>query len=125
MKILYIVHQFFPFSHTGSERLTLDTAKQIQRMGHFVTVLTYEPLPQEKPEAIESSKTYENNPSFEELDEHIMKREYQYETIPVVAIRYKKPTLGFKIFDENIEKHLLKIVRNFDIVHFTHPMFFL
>jgi len=43
MKILYVVHQFFPFFHTGSERLTFDTAKQMQKMGHSVTILTYEP----------------------------------------------------------------------------------
>ena len=66
MKILYVVHQFFPNHITGTERLTLNIAKQIQRMGHEVTVLTYEPSENE----IEG---------FEQLDNIIMKKEYQFD----------------------------------------------
>jgi len=122
MKILYIVHQFFPLFHTGSERLTLDTAKQIQRVGHFVSVLTYEP---NLPLGGLTKKSTNNFPhDFKKLDKHLMKKEYQVETIPVIAFKYTKPTLGFRIFDPNMEKHMYDIVKKFDLVHFSHPMFF-
>jgi len=121
MKILYVVHQFFPLFHTGSERLTLDTAKQMQRMGHFVSVLTYAPNP---PIKNTQDRTNSNKDGFESLDKFVMKKEYQYGTIPVIAIKYSKHTLGFQIFNSNMEKHMSDIVKNFDVVHFTHPMFF-
>jgi len=125
MRILFVVHQFFPSFHTGSERLTLDTAKQIQRMGHFVSVLTYEPNPpiEKSNELSEKQKTTKNQ-EFVKLDQYLMKKEYQYETVPVIAFKYAKHTLGFRIFDPNMEKHMIDVVKNFDIVHFTHPMFF-
>lgn len=125
MKILYIVNQFFPLFHTGSERLTLDTAKQIQRMGHFVTVLTYEPNPPlETLDKKSQHKEKESVKGFEKLDKYLMKKEYQYQTIPVIAFKYTKHTLGFRIFDPNLEKYLYDIVKKFDLIHFTHPMFF-
>jgi len=122
MKILYVVHQFFPLFHTGSERLTLDTAKQIQRMGHFVSVLTYEPNPPLEDSTKKSTNNFPHD--FKKLDKHLMKKEYQVETIPVIAFKYTKPTLGFRIFDPNMEKHMYDIVKKFDLVHFSHPMFF-
>jgi glycosyltransferase involved in cell wall biosynthesis len=45
MRLLFAVHQFFPEHYTGTERLALDLSKQMQRMGHSVTVLTYETSP--------------------------------------------------------------------------------
>ena len=121
MKILYVVHQFFPKFHTGSERLTLDTAKQIQRMGNYVTVLTYEP---NEPLSSDTKNQNKKDEDFVKLDSHLMKKEYQVNTIPVIALKYTKHTLGFNIFDEKMEKHMGDIVKNFDVVHFTHPMFF-
>jgi len=121
MKILYVVHQFFPLFHTGSERLTLDTAKQMQRMGNFVTVLTYAPNPPIEKTQSQSTKADEG---FEQLDKFLMKKEYQFGTIPVIAIKYTKHTLGFEIFDPNMEKQMSEIVKKFDLIHFTHPMFF-
>jgi hypothetical protein len=41
MRILYIVHQFFPKWYTGTERFVLNLAMQMQRLGHSVEVLTY------------------------------------------------------------------------------------
>ena len=41
MRILFVVHQFFPKHYTGTERLVLNLSKQMQRIGHYVKVLTY------------------------------------------------------------------------------------
>ena len=40
MKILLIVHQFFPKHRTGTEVLTLELARGLLRKGHHVEVLT-------------------------------------------------------------------------------------
>jgi glycosyltransferase involved in cell wall biosynthesis len=40
MRIALVTHQFFPRYYTGVERLTLNLAGQLQRMGHRTSVLT-------------------------------------------------------------------------------------
>ncbi|MBH9553313.1 glycosyltransferase family 4 protein [Inhella gelatinilytica] len=40
MRLLYIVHQFFPEFASGTERVTLNLARMAQRAGHRVDVLT-------------------------------------------------------------------------------------
>jgi glycosyltransferase involved in cell wall biosynthesis len=109
MKILYVLHQFFPHHYTGTERLTLQIAKQMQRMGNFVTVLTCEPNEIE-------------NDDFKPLDKYILKKEYQFESIPVIAFRDLENDAHFDIFPPIIEKYLTEIIKKFDVVHFTHPM---
>ena len=126
MNILYILHQFFPLHFTGTERLTLDIAKQIQRMGNYVTVLTYEPdSPRTKVFSSKFLYTEEVNKfedGFQKVDDYVKKKEYQVETIPVIAIKYnnKKPP-AFEIFDPELEKYLEDLISKFNVVHFTHP----
>ena len=126
MNILYILHQFFPLHFTGTERHTLDIAKQIQRMGNYVTVLTYEPdSPRTKVSSSKFLYTEEVNKfedGFQKVDDYVKKKEYQVETIPVIAIKYnnKKPP-AFEIFDPELEKYLDDLISKFNVVHFTHP----
>lgn len=125
MKILFVTHQFFPLHHTGTERLTLDIAKHLQRMGHFVTVLTYEPssiLKKEKNSKFLYSGTGKEDPEFEKLSDEIKRKNYIFESVPVISFLHTKHVLGFEIFDSKIEPFLDEIIKNFDIVHFTHPM---
>jgi len=125
MKVLFILHQFFPLHYTGTERLTLDLAKQIQRMGNYVTVLTYEPsvpLKHKSKFLIEPDNATKDG--FSEIDDILKKKEYQFETIPVISFKYIQHRLGFQIFETKLKKHLSQIIKNFDIVHFTHPMWF-
>jgi glycosyltransferase involved in cell wall biosynthesis len=109
MKVLYVLHQFFPHHYTGTERLTLQIAKQMQRMGNFVTVLTCEP-------------NEIANDGFKPLEKYILKKEYQVESIPVIAFRDLENDAHFDIFPPIIEKYLRSIIKKFDVVHFTHPM---
>lgn len=125
MKILFVLHQFFPLHYTGTERLTLDLAKQVQRMGNYVTVLTYQPsspLKNKSKFLIEPDITDEDG--YLEIDDVLKKNEYQFETIPVIGFKYIHHRLGFKIFEPKLKKPLSDIIKNFDIVHFTHPMWF-
>jgi len=88
MNILYILHQFFPMHYTGTERHTLDMAKQMQRMGHYVTVLTYEPSSPRKKESFSkiwyTEEVNKVEDGFEKVDDYIKKKEYQIETIPLI-----------------------------------------
>ena len=40
MKIIYLVHQFFPEFQAGTERFVYNTAYMTQKSGHKVRVLT-------------------------------------------------------------------------------------
>ncbi len=40
MRILFIVHQFFPEFQSGTERVALNLARSMQRAGHYIHVLT-------------------------------------------------------------------------------------
>jgi glycosyltransferase involved in cell wall biosynthesis len=40
MRVAFVTHQFFPAFYTGVERLTLNLASQLSRMGHECTVVT-------------------------------------------------------------------------------------
>ena len=41
MKIVYLVHQFYPEFQAGTEKFLLNTARMAQKNGHKVHVLTY------------------------------------------------------------------------------------
>ena len=116
MKILYVCHQFFPSHYTGTERYTLEIAKQVQRMGHSVTVLTY---------SVEKIGTQLPGTKGVEL------RAYDFEGLPVFALAHEDfddrggwsgismdpadPIIGLamdRFLDQN----------TFDIVHCVHPM---
>ena len=112
MRILYVLHQFFPLHYTGTERLTLQLARQIQRMDNYVSVLTYEP-------------NNLNVSGFEKLDTHAMKKEYQVESIPVISFKKVKHDPGIDyVFDSYLEPYLAEIIKKFDLVHFTHTQRF-
>jgi glycosyltransferase involved in cell wall biosynthesis len=110
MKILFAVHQFFPNHYTGTERLTLNLAKQMQRMGHSVKVLTY---------ALSETVGLRQDGDF-------LFKEYEFQGIPVVSIRHNNipEDVGFTIFDLPMEKFIKKIIafQDFDVVHVLHPM---
>jgi glycosyltransferase involved in cell wall biosynthesis len=112
MKILYAVHQFFPKHHTGTERLTLQIAKQMQRMGHSVHIITYEP------DELDISK-------LDVHDKIFIQTEHVTETIPVTCFKKRKNEIGWDhVFDSEIESLLSEFVQQFDIVHFMHPQIF-
>lgn len=110
MRILFVVHQFFPKHYTGTERLVLNLSKQMQRMGYYVKVLTYGITEDE---------------GFRQVGNFLIK-EYEFQGVPVISIRHKiiPQDVSFTIFDKNIEKILGKICSNekFDIIHVFHPM---
>ncbi|MEE8423516.1 MAG: glycosyltransferase, partial [Thermodesulfobacteriota bacterium] len=114
MKILLGIHQFFPDFYTGTERYVLNLAKQFQRMGHYVKVLTYD---------------FKNQEGFRHgHSKEVLRKEYFYEGVPVVAIRHKKLPDNIHFVLDLLDKDIYGEARdifeknNFDIYHFAHPI---
>lgn len=42
MKILYLIHEFYPAHHGGSEKFILQLAQRVQAQGHQVKIITYD-----------------------------------------------------------------------------------
>ncbi|MEW6584549.1 MAG: glycosyltransferase family 4 protein [Nitrospirota bacterium] len=112
MRILYVVHDFFPHFYGGTERYVLNLAKQMQRSGHAVKVLTYG--------LMEPVENFIPDPGG------MLSHEYVYGGVPVVSIRHRTipSDIGF-IMDyrevaQLIERLLMR--ETFDVVHIAHPM---
>jgi len=111
MHILIVVHQFFPRWYTGTERMALNNARQLIRMGHTVEVLTYGITD----ELIEFSKEIGG----------CLVREYFVGTVRVTAIKQKTipADIDFRIFHTDTEEVLTRIIaeKKPDILHICHP----
>ncbi len=114
MRILIGVHQFFPRHYTGTERYVLNLAKQLQRMGHYVKVLTY---------AFRDQGDFRSS-----LKSSLLFREYSYEGVPVIALRHTHQpddlVFVFDFMDMDIYKETRNIfeTEKFDIYHCAHPL---
>ncbi|MBM4147090.1 MAG: glycosyltransferase [Nitrospira sp.] len=110
MKILFVVHDFFPKFFGGTERYVLNMAKQMQRMGNNVKVFTYGVA--DPPDAFSKQNA-------------ILHRTYVFEGIPVICIRHKEipPDQGYRISDDMLEDvaAILKTEKP-DVIHVAHPM---
>ena len=74
MKIVYLVHQFYPEFQAGTEKFLLNTARMAQKNGHKVHVLTY---------------SVSAEAGFEEEYQGCLVRNYFYQGIPVTAFHYR------------------------------------
>jgi glycosyltransferase involved in cell wall biosynthesis len=114
VRILIGVHQFFPRHYTGTERYVLNLAKQLQRMGHYVKVLTY---------AFREEGDFRSSTASS-----LVIREYSYEGVPVIALRHTKQpddlVFVFDFMDMDIYKEAKNIFEKekFDIYHCAHPL---
>lgn len=111
MRILYLIHQFFPEYPTGTERFTLDLAMAMQRAGHSVSVLAW------------SNGKF----PFTREQDGILLRDYSYQGLPVTAFRHKeyRPYEDFHIQDDPSLRRLaegLLIPGRYDLVHVSHLM---
>lgn len=77
MKILYLIHQFYPDFYTGTEKFLLELAKASQRFGHRVKVVSY---------------SFRPRATFNGEDADVLTQELIYEGIPVTFVRLKQET---------------------------------
>jgi glycosyltransferase involved in cell wall biosynthesis len=111
MKIVYLVHQFYPQDYTGTEKFILNIAKMMQRLGHKVKVISY--------------SFYED--SFYDISrKNILFKEFLYQGIPVMAFKHIKAPedlhISLKNSDLADEARSIIVQEAPDIVHVGHPM---
>jgi glycosyltransferase involved in cell wall biosynthesis len=112
MNILYVVHQFYPESHSGTEKFLLNLSSAIQRDGHFAQIATYTMSEREK--------------EFQR-SQNILVKEYHYKGLPVVSIRHRTLPIDINASIANQEIYqfaaeYLQKGKAIDIVHIVHPM---
>jgi glycosyltransferase involved in cell wall biosynthesis len=112
MRVLYVVHEFFPRFSGGTERHVLNLAHQMQRMGHHAAVLTY--------------GLGEEEAGFGEVAGGMLARTYAYRGVPVVALRHREPPadLGLRIADAQVAEAVGAVLDRapYEVVHVAHPM---
>ncbi len=111
MRILYLVHQFYPRFSSGTERFVLNLASSLQRDRHFAEIVTYD--------------LYNTEP-FRSRN-HLSLNEYTYKNIPVVAVRHRTMPINVHSSCEDPDIYrfalaFLKGKRRYDLVHCAHPM---
>ena len=111
MKILYIIHQFYPEYHTGTEKFVLNLASMTQKTGNKVKVITY---------------SFMDDSAFDKTDSNILYRNYSFQGIPVLAFKYKKQPddIHFALENNSLREFASKILvkESPDLVHVGHPM---
>ncbi|MBL8186537.1 MAG: glycosyltransferase [Acidobacteria bacterium] len=111
MKILYLVHQFYPDHYTGTEKFLLELAKGAQRIGHRVKVVSY---------------SFRQHSSFSHEEAGVLVREFLYGSVPVTFVR-----LPYEPADQQYnlgQGEMLDFARRMlakekpDIIHAAHMM---
>ncbi|GBE02448.1 MAG TPA: glycosyltransferase [Nitrospirae bacterium] len=111
MKVLYLVHQFYPEYYTGTEKFVLNMAMMMQMLGHKVKVVTY---------------SFYGDSFYDRSDGSILIKEFLYKGIPVVALRHKEipGDLGYGLQNKDMAEAAESLISNEkpDIVHVGHSM---
>jgi len=112
MKILYLIHQFYPEWYTGTERIFLNLATMIQKCGHKVKVMTY---------------SYYKDSFYDQSKGNIVFKEFIYKGIPVLALRHKNSRIPEDLHHGLENKEMSHVAGDFiskenpDLVHIAHP----
>jgi glycosyltransferase involved in cell wall biosynthesis len=111
MKIVYLVHQFYPEFDNRTEKFILNLSEMIQKAGNRIKVITYSFYPES---------------FYKQRRGEILYREFLYRGIPILAIRHKQPpddlnlTIGNKALAE-VAGDLISAEKA-DVVHVGHTM---
>jgi glycosyltransferase involved in cell wall biosynthesis len=111
MNIVYVIHQFYPEFHSGTERFLLNLSSAIQKGCHFPQIVTY---------SFAADDLFENH-------DNLLTREYGYKTVPIVAIKHKALPVDLGISCQNAQTYsfaldFLKKQKRWDLVHIAHSM---
>ena len=111
MKVLYLVHQFYPEYYTGTERFVLNLATMMQKSGHRVKVLTY---------------SFYDDSFYDQIEGNLCFKQFTYQGVPVLAFKYKQIPVDIHSSLENgelsqVAKDLLSREKA-DLVHVAHTM---
>jgi len=111
MKILYLIHQFYPYYFSGTEKFVFNMATCMQKQGHKVTVATF---------------AFKEHLKNSERDGNVLSERYMYYGIPVVSFGYKQvgDDVHYKVKNEDLEKFATRLLSDEkpDIIHAGHLM---
>ena len=114
VNVLYLIHYFYPKKKGGTERFTLNLAKEQARLGNRPTVLVLEA---NEPESIYTHKCGK-----------ILYRYYEYDGISCIGFRHKRAPLGLyykaiNLNDTQMREFARMITGELetDVVHATYP----
>jgi len=111
MKIIYIVHQFYPMHYTGTEKVILNMSMMMQKLGNQVKVITY---------------SFYDDSFYDKSIGNILLKEFSYKGIPILALKHKKIPDDINVNLENDQLSIIaeEIIRqeNPDIIHVGHLM---
>jgi glycosyltransferase involved in cell wall biosynthesis len=112
--VMYALHYFYPDKKGGTERFTLNIAKEAKRCLNKVKILV---LDANRPES-----------DYTERCGDILYRRYEYEGIECIGFRYKKAPLGLyykriSTEDESLSAFTRFLIENegISLVHATYP----
>src|ERR1700737_2644946 len=112
MRILYVVHQFYPEAFAGTERFLLHLASSMQRRGHRADIVTY---------------SFGQRSEFRSAGS-LLARPYQYKGISVTAVRHDRVPIDINtsVGDSSVLLFAKEVLENhgrgYDVVHIAHPM---
>lgn len=114
MRILFVLHQFYPEFGSGTERVVLNLAQQAQHAGHFVHVLSCAVQP----------KNIEGAKSSRQIPEAL---EYVYDGVPITFLPHDGLSAGADISFQVSDIWTLRIQNwleqeMFDVAHVFHLM---
>lgn len=111
MKIIFLVHQFYPEFHGGTEKIIFNNALMAQKNGFKVKVITY---------------SFYNDSFYDHENMGIYSKEFAYQGIPVLAFKYKNQPVDINI---ELDNQILYVFAQSiidaetpDIIHVGHPM---
>jgi glycosyltransferase involved in cell wall biosynthesis len=111
MKILYLVHQFYPEFYTGTEKFVYNIALMTQKFGNKVKVITY---------------SFYEDTYYDKSIGNILSKDFIYKGIPVLAFKFNNPPydLHFGLENKGIVEFAENVIKTEkpDIVHVGHPM---
>ena len=111
MKILYLVHQFYPEFYTGTEKFVMNLAHMFQKRGMNTKVITY---------------SFADRSTYKRKYGKVLEKAYTYEGIPVRALRIKPQPIDFDLrtFNKDLQDMGNEIMHEEspDVIHVGHPM---
>lgn len=111
MKIVYLIHQFYPQVYTGTEKFTLSVSSMMQRAGNKVKVISY---------------SLYDDAFYDQVKGPILLKEFTYQGIPVLALKHKRipHDLDYALWDRDIADIGGDLIQREkpDIAHIAHCM---
>jgi glycosyltransferase involved in cell wall biosynthesis len=111
LKLLYLIHQFYPEYYTGTEKFILHLATMMQKSGHNVKIVTY---------------SFYKDSFYDASRKKILIKEFVYNGIPVIALKQKKipEDIHYALENKNLSEVANELINreNPDVVHVGHSM---